>query len=52
MALSTKEGVYVESEGVFVLPSLWETFHFNPVIGASKFDVQTKAIAGRQIKTP
>lgn len=51
MALSTK-GVYVESEGVFILPSLWETFHFNPVIGASKFDVQTKEIAGRQIKTP
>lgn len=52
MTLSTKEGVYVEGEGVFILPSLRETFHFNPVIGASKFDVQTKEIAGRQIKAP
>lgn len=52
MALSTKEGVYVESEGVFILPSLRGTFHFNPVIGASKFDVQTKEIAGSQITAP
>lgn len=50
--LSTREGVYIQSEGVFIFPSSGETFHFNLIIAASKDDLETEKLTGRQIKTP
>lgn len=50
--LSTREAVYIQSEGVFIFPSSGETFHFNLIIAASKDDLETEKLTGRQIKTP